>query len=641
MKNLRGLLGLAPLLFLPWHLCAQPWSGIISTSRAVNWSDAGVSGGIPNRTVVCANISAGATAATINSAIASCPPGQVVQLAAGTYSMSTGLVWNNKSNVTVRGAGANSTFLVFSGSDSCTGMSSDACMRSSDVNYVQSPSNVADWTAGYSSGTTTITLSAHTNLKVGSPITLDQLNDSSDAGKIYVCDTDAGGCAYDGPGGGNRTGRAQTQLVTVTACGTSTPGAACTSNTITVYPGLYMPNWSASKSPKAWWATSPIAGDGIENLSMDHTSSGPRSGVMMFNCVGCYVKGVRSISPGRSHVWMWESPRATIRDSYFYGPGGGQQSYGVEPFPSSDTLIENNIFQNIAAPQTMNANCSGCVIAYNFSINQNFTQSATWQQQSIFLHDYTDYILIEGNVGVGIYADAFHGTHHFVTLFRNRYDGFESNNGTTTTDHTNAVILYPKSRYFNIVGNILGSTSRPHSIYQIRPGDSGNDTLAVETIGYDSTGNGYPDDTATVATLMRWGNWDVVTNAVRWCGSSSNTGWSTTCSSTSEVPTGLPLYANAVPGTETLPASFYLSSKPSWWPAAKAWPPIGPDVTGGNIANVGGHAHSIPAQDCYLNVMGGPANGTGPVLTFNASSCYVQTAGNGLAAPTNVTATVH
>src|SRR6266571_2475923 len=68
---------------------------------------------------------------------------------------------------------------------------------------------------------------------------------------------------------------------------------------------------------------------------------------------------------------------------------------------------------------------------------------------------------------------------------------------------------------------------------------------------------------------------------------------------------GISPYGNSVPANQTLPASFYLSAKPSWW-GTMPWPAIGPDVTGGNIANVGGHAYKNPAQVCYESVMGGP-----------------------------------
>jgi hypothetical protein len=123
-----------------------------------------------------------------------------------------------------------------------------------------------------------------------------------------------------------------------------------------------------------------------------------------------------------------------------------------------------------------------------------------------------------------------------------------------------------------------------------------------------------------VSTLMRWGNYDTVNGAVRFVAS--------------EVPTGLALYANPLP-SQTLPASLYLGAKPGWWPAAKPWPAIGPDVTGGNIANVAGHAYTIPAQDCFAS-MGGPADGTGAFLTFNAATCYGTASSKAPSAPTNL-----
>jgi hypothetical protein len=52
------------------------------------------------------------------------------------------------------------------------------------------------------------------------------------------------------------------------------------------------------------------------------------------------------------------------------------------------------------------------------------------------------------------------------------------------------------------------------------------------------------------------------------------------------------------------------------------WPAIGPDVTGGNVSNVGGHVYLTPAANCYLNVLGGLINGSTGILTFNANNCY-------------------
>src|SRR5713101_3865762 len=79
---------------------AQPWSGILDPSRAIDWTTthAGVTGGIPARTTICSTLNPGVTAAQINSAIASCPANQVVFLNAGTYNLSAGIDFSGKSN---------------------------------------------------------------------------------------------------------------------------------------------------------------------------------------------------------------------------------------------------------------------------------------------------------------------------------------------------------------------------------------------------------------------------------------------------------------------------------------------------------------------------------------------------------------
>jgi pectin methylesterase-like acyl-CoA thioesterase len=124
---------------------AQAQQNIVAGSRAIDWSTAGVTGGIPNRTTICATLNPGATAAQINSAISSCPAGQVVKLNAGTYNIGGVDFGGGKSNVTLRGAGADQTFLVFNNDVGCHGFLADVCMESSDLNWRGGPSNLVNW----------------------------------------------------------------------------------------------------------------------------------------------------------------------------------------------------------------------------------------------------------------------------------------------------------------------------------------------------------------------------------------------------------------------------------------------------------------------------------------------------------------
>ncbi len=117
------------LMLTPVVAQAQPWAELLSPPRTTDWSSPGVAGGIPKRTTLCATLNPGASVSQINSAIAACPSGQVVFLSAGTYTLSSGITFDGKSNVTLRGAGADQTFLKFSdGSTSCAGLPSTICI---------------------------------------------------------------------------------------------------------------------------------------------------------------------------------------------------------------------------------------------------------------------------------------------------------------------------------------------------------------------------------------------------------------------------------------------------------------------------------------------------------------------------------
>ncbi len=86
MKRRRSLLlSLMLLVAIPGIAHAQAWSGILDPTRAIDWTNPGVIGGIQNRTTICATVAAyTGDASAINSAIASCPAGQVVKLGVGT-----------------------------------------------------------------------------------------------------------------------------------------------------------------------------------------------------------------------------------------------------------------------------------------------------------------------------------------------------------------------------------------------------------------------------------------------------------------------------------------------------------------------------------------------------------------------------
>ena len=595
---------------------AQSWSGILSTSRATDWSTAGTTIPSASWTQCGSTIAAySGSASTINSAITACGTNQYVLLGAGTFNLTSGINFGGKSNVVVRGMGADTTFIVFTGSVGCS-YSVDVCFLGSSNNAVGGSGTTRNWTAGYAQGTTSITLSSTSGLSVGNVLMLDQTDSTAEiaTGDIVECGT-AGTCSEEGPSGGQVSGRSELQFVKVT-------GVAGT--TVTFTPPLAMPNWTGTRTPQAWYPSGQITNSGIEDLSMDHTGSSAQAGTLFFNANHCWMKGVRDIKSDRSHVWMVFTFGNVMMNNYFFATkNASSQSYGFECYLGSDNVMENNIEQQIVSPLELNGGCERNVYAYNFAVNDLYLASSNYLMAQIWFHAAgVDMNLMEGDIGPAFFSDVIHGTHNMNTAFR----GFWSGSTPGKTSQLNSQITRPLGRFENLIGNVFGSPNQ--SIYQLTSTASQPPWPIYELGCCDGP---VASDSFVASTLMRWGNYDNVTGTVRF--------------QSSEVPT-TGNWTNAVPGSTSLPNSFYKSSVPSWW-GSVPWPAVGPDVTGGNILRctsgtysssyvisssqcaggssssaVGGHANAIPAMVCYLNVMGGPPDGSGSVLSFNENNCY-------------------
>ena len=658
--------------------------GVIDQSRAIDWTQAGVVGGIPTRNTICTTLGTAGqapsfgqsvTGSQINAAIAACASGQVVYLNPGTYSISTGI--KMVSNVTLRGAGANQTLLVVPSSGyTGTGCSAIVCFTSDSNTYSGASSvqpggsNAATWTSGFTQGTNQIVLSSigSNGLSVGKYIILDQADVSSPTGNMFFCDTNPSTCSIQTGNGFRIVGGVShgiAQMVQITACSPS-----CTNgSTFTISPGLYGASWSSGNSPGAWWPSSTVQYAGIENLTIDDRLDAGNSNslnVSFFNSANDWETGVATYLPGRSHTQFADAAHITVMNNYRWGTKNAlSSSYGDETYLTSDNLIANNIYQQVSSPQMTQLD-TGTVRAYNYDILdlycQNSTQcnspsgapnstpggplGATTTNHNPGVMD----VLWEGNITPGYKSDDIHGSGAMSTYFRNQVYGWSAGSATSNGFWNWAFAVLSYNRALNIVGNVIGKPGYA-SVYQ------GTDTTSEGSNGeiYDlGWGDGVANDPGVASTILRWANWDAVTNATRFCGSSADPDWTTTCKSISEIPTAIGTYQSAAPtlgdkaaGQSAMPASFAFTSKPSWIPSSKPWPLIGPDVAGGNVlvctsgtyngylvtsssqcsggtstTALNGMVNSNPAMDCYLNTMVGPPNGSGPVLSFNASSCY-------------------
>lgn len=612
------------------------------------WSTAGRTDGIPTAlerprcttgTAAAGDLAASSTAAQINTAITGCDADHAVILASGAFTLSAGINLST-TNVTLRGQGAGTTTLDINGSTGCSGIFFVAAVRiCGDTNTGctascgggSGPDHSATWSTGYAQGTTSITLSAVTGLVVGQTLYLDQNNHNTDgypaAGDTFFCEGTSP-CSAEGSGAAYyRDGKSQVEYHQVVGCRNGsgeTAGAVCTSTTVVISPGVLNPTIRSGQSPGAWWNNSDLVGPGLEDLSIDFT--GQNVGVELFNVKEAYVRGVRIITTAGAtaqyHLLPIQTTHSTFESNYFYGPiTQGNTQYAYTPTGSGQLLFQNNILHFNVTPIAPNDPDSGSVYGYNYVL-QAFYSSYGPQH-----HNTGDmYNLHEGNNYGNVTLDINHGPHHFQTYFRNFLNGAVSQ---VSAVYEAGAMFAVNSRFINMVGNVIGGTSSGYGTYENNLGlPAGNEVYVLGTRTPCSLCGPLTPDSNVKRTLFRWGNYDSVTGSTKWCAglplpSNCGTGAGGIGTPQNEVPSTITNYPNAVPASQTLPTSLYLSAKPSWFQSI-TWPPIGPDVTGGPSLGVGGHAYLIPARVCFASLSDDAAfpSSNPRIKSFNRVTCY-------------------
>lgn len=614
----RSTAGISVLLFVfSLYSHAQSWSSILTSTQAINWSNSGV-GGIPARTTNCASLTSSATLSQINSALSSCPSGETVYLAAGTYSINGSI--NIPSNVTLRGAGANQTILNATG----TGGGDVVSMGTGGPSY-----NPVSITGGATNGSTSLTLSSAAGITTSSYLVITETNNPA-----FVNSTGSeGACTWcDGSWTSNGS-LARGQIVQVTAVSGST---------VTISPGLY---GAYTQNPVAVPFNMAVQYAGVEDLQVYSNNTGYDASFGMSECAYCWIKGVESNYTDGDQAEVYWGYRDEIRDSYFsnaylHTPGTHDSCIQIA-LKTSATLVENNIVERGHESVILEWGAAGNVISYNYTEGEFDNSSTSVVIGGIDFHGaHPQYNLLEGNMVTEIYGDSVWGTSSQMTAYRNWVVGTNmictpySGRGTIACgtqgfQAARAMDMSYLTTLNNYVGNVVGSKQMQSLIAY------GDDTMgqvaSVEypatrsydadaygwSFGYgeasdDGSGTGCDGTTGpchlagTSATDFITGNYNNIGAAVSWAAA-----------------------------TLTLPASFYLTSKPSWW-GSIPFPATGPDVTGGN--GPGGHSYGNPAYQCFVNVMHGTDGGAGGPYSFNANTCY----GNGVvpASPTNLTGTV-
>jgi hypothetical protein len=356
-------------------------------------------------------------------------------------------------------------------------------------------------------------------------------------------------------------------------------------------------------NPKATvFAGSPytfIQGIGIEDLTIDLSSSQIAWAIEFDTAYGCWVKNAEITGAYSRQMLFYQSVSGEVRHCYTNATqGSGPNHEGIDfSRDCSWNLVEDNIANKGGDPPFIFGDADGgnsCnVVAYNYATN---TDPGFWDIS--FNHGPHDMLnLAEGNVIDNFKDDGYFGSSSHNTLFRNRirYN----------------LELKHFSNYYNIVGNVLGTTGFSNAYETEQVNYSNNPVYAL---GFPNIGNhsysgtfgpttppnyvGLPNilegcqqlDRNVKATILRHGNFDYFNNATVW------------------DPT--------IPD-HVIPDSLYLTDRPIWWPKNMPWPPIGPDLTP--------MVSQIPAQCRFLGGNCSPPPSPTPTATATPTTTATAT----------------
>jgi hypothetical protein len=467
-----------------------------------------------------------------------------------------------------------------------------------------------------------------------------------------------------------RPHRGQSEMVQVIGC---TPACGVQRHkgkrykgltTLTISPGLVHPNWAAKQSPQ-FWLIQPNENIGVRNLVLDGSHVGYHdmtSAIAVNNIANFWIRNVAFEKFPNITLHILQSMHGDICSNYIYDSGQSDpnsDNSGINWYGSAN-LFCNNIVHNAHLAMISNGPSVGNAIVGNYTLN-GYTGNATlfgsiWPNHS----NGSNYNLYEHNVTQMIDFDQTHGGALMTTIYRSLVTGWESCSNGNCGSEFKEYNLFPimqlsYNRYPNIVDNVLGTPGITTKDYErTDPG-----YFAMTPAGYVynwasgnpvNPGGGYaggpiPIDVGVMTTSYRWGNWDTFHKATRW--------------DTAEVPSNIIVYPQPVPTncteSKSCPASFYFPARPTWWSASDPFPAIGSDIANGNVGQCGGtvntpgqyalapatssaqcggqelktawagHVNAIPAMRCYLNTLGGPPDGTGDALPFDANACYGNT----------------
>jgi hypothetical protein len=606
-----------------------PSASLLPADRMVAWKPGLMSvGGIPSRTTVYRTISPSGRddSGAIQAALSGAPAGQVVMLAAGTFTVNAPLLINRP--VTLRGSGPASTKLLKSnGARARTPTIIPgtkgilAPVDPGSYSYDPSPviivgpsrwNNGPDSTASRSlmtdgvQGSDTVTVADAADFKAGNIVLLDETSGASwqatpagfpGAPQVWQGDRVAWNMHHpvqpgDDNGGSNGEGpydqkpgvrpasmswfaRVDRPTAEIKQIASVSGSQIAFTSPLTIG---YRTSHHAQLTP---YSTDPnsgghaankldvhVANAGVEDLSI----VGGADGALRFETAAySWARAVEVTQWLGEGVAITNSFRIELRDSYIHAgswpePGGAGYALSLAA-GSSEVLIENNILVDVCKNMVFRSAGAGSVVAYNYADDSFDFDNPAWVEVGINASHMAGphHVLFEGNLSHNADSDYTHGNAIYLTFFRNHLTGQRER--FVDQAGVRAVGLAYGSWWDSFVGNVLGRPGRMAGWTYDDPSMTTNTAIwaqrgagSIWMLGYDPERWGMTPDPKTLATVIRGGNFDFLTNTVVW---------------TDRLP------------AQPLPASLYLRAKPGFFGDFQ-WPWV--DPTGDT------KVHALPAK---------------------------------------------
>jgi hypothetical protein len=546
-------------------------------------------GGIPARSTVCATVSPSSPArddtARIQAAINVCPAGQVVQLAAGTFLINSGNYLVINKGIILRGAGPGRTTLAKT--DGAKPFQSEVGAKPSPLILVgpslfSSTDNVTDvhgstnLAADAAKGTYAVKVNDIAGFRPGQIVLLDEAS-----GAEWQTDPQGRGQVWAAPDWRVvwQKHKPSVQFVddfapealptTPQTAGSwfSRPDrptaeikqiASIAGTTITFTTPIHISYRASHAAQLSMYSRPHVMNAGVEDMKL----TGGDAGNLRFNWAA--QSWARNID---NTVWHDEgfaihsSFRIELREFYVHDaawaqPGGGGYAISLSA-GSSEVLIENGIAVRANKVIAARSAGAGSVIAYNYMDMSYINTQGSWIEAGLNASHMVGphHVLFEGNYGHNADSDNTHGNSIYLTFFRNHLRGirapFDNQAGGRIDDAAQsrngpqrAAGLMAFSYWMTFAGNVLGAPGKMDGwVYETsfaggKPG--------IWMLGWDAV-SPYPTDAKVPATAIRHGNFDYLTNSVKW---------------------------DPVVADHTLPDSLYLTGKPAFFNAGRGytWP---------------------------------------------------------------------